>query len=267
MAILMMAAVCLVPMVDAEETTNAAFTPIDGDSVLGVGEEGTYTIMYSNPKLVDMTDADIAIEYTAKLVNSKGETQSSAVSPSTGDLNNGEATDIKVTVPKTTGTYTLEVEFECNVTPADEEAEKYKDVSSAKFEIKVVNPVTLTVTLKGDAEAALDPSGVGVFFYVDGEKIDDSYTTFTMKADRTATVSYKLIDDLSNGAHTFKVVSADGSQGMIAGLGEEHTFYVGDNSYSALTALVIVIVVLLIVVLIWVYRKPVKNYGKPKSRR
>lgn len=267
MAVLLMAAVCLVPMVDAEETTNAAFTPIEGDRVLGVSDKGTYTIMYNNPRLADMVDTDISIEYTAKLVNSNGETQSSAVSPSSGDLNNGESAEIEVTAPKTAGSYTLKVEFVCEATPADEDAEKYKDTSSTEYKIKVVNPITLSVTLKATGESILDPSGVGVFFFVDGEKKDDSYTTFTMSSNGTATVSYKLVADLSSGAHTFKVVSADGSEGMIEGLGEEHTFYIGDNSYTALTALVIVVVILLIVIMVWVYRKPVKNFGKPKSRR
>ena len=31
--------------------------------------------------------------------------------------------------------------------------------------------------------------------------------------------------------------------------------------------LLVVVIVLLVLVMIWVYRKPVKNYGKPKSRR
>ena len=28
-----------------------------------------------------------------------------------------------------------------------------------------------------------------------------------------------------------------------------------------------IVIILLIIVMVWVYRKPVKNYGKPKSRR
>ena len=259
----MMAAVCLVPMVDASDD---AFTPIEGDGVIAVEGTGDYTIMYSNPKLAEMTESDISIEYDAKLVDSKGETQSNAVSPSSGYLQPEDAAALALTAPKTAGTYTLEVKYTCKVTGADDEVE-YEDETIEKMIIKVVNPVTLSVTLKGDVGSTLDPSGVGVFFYVDGEKVEDSYTTFTLNTNGTATVSYKLIDDLSDGSHTFKVVAAEGENAMIQGLGEEHTFYVGDKSYTALTALVIVVVVLLIVVMVWVYRKPVKNYGKPKSRR
>ena len=259
----MMAAVCLVPMVDASDD---AFTPIEGDGVIAVEGTGDYTIMYSNPKLAEITESDISIEYDAKLVDSNGETQSNAVSPSSGDLQNEEAAELEITAPKTAGTYTLEVKYTCKVTGADDEVE-YEDETTEKMIIKVVNPVTLSVTLKGDVGSTLDPSGVGVFFYVDGEKVEDSYTTFTLNTNGTATVSYKLIDDLSDGSHTFKVVAAEGENAMIQGLGEEHTFYVGDKSYTALTALVIVVVVLLIVIMVWVYRKPVKNYGKPKSRR
>ena len=54
---------------------------------------------------------------------------------------------------------------------------------------------------------------------------------------------------------------------QITGLGEEYTFYIGDNSYTAWIALLVIFVIILILVLVWVYRKPVKNYGKPKSRR
>ena len=32
-------------------------------------------------------------------------------------------------------------------------------------------------------------------------------------------------------------------------------------------ALLVIVIILLIIVMAWVYRKPVKNYGKPKSRR
>lgn len=32
-------------------------------------------------------------------------------------------------------------------------------------------------------------------------------------------------------------------------------------------ALAILFVILMIAVIVWIYRKPVKNFGKPKSRR
>ena len=53
----------------------------------------------------------------------------------------------------------------------------------------------------------------------------------------------------------------------IVGLGESHTFYLGDNDYTWIIVLLVVVIVLLVLVMVWVYRKPVKNYGKPKSRR
>ena len=62
--------------------------------------------------------------------------------------------------------------------------------------------------------------------------------------------------------------AADGGNIVsIEGLGEEHTFYIGDNSYTWVTALLVLVIILLLFVMVWVYRKPVKNYGKPKSRR
>ncbi|MBR6871381.1 MAG: hypothetical protein IKM91_07180, partial [Candidatus Methanomethylophilaceae archaeon] len=61
--------------------------------------------------------------------------------------------------------------------------------------------------------------------------------------------------------------SANGGVVDIEGLDEKHDFYVGDNDYSVYIALVVLFVILAIILLVWVYRKPVKNFGKPKSRR
>ena len=46
----------------------------------------------------------------------------------------------------------------------------------------------------------------------------------------------------------------------ISGLGEEYTFYIGDSSYTMWVALLVIVIILLALVIIWVYRKPVKNF-------
>ena len=98
--------------------------------------------------------------------------------------------------------------------------------------------------------------------------MDDSYTTVNLAKEGTATVTYKWVTDSSNGKYSYSVQPADsGNLVQITGLGEEYTFYIGDNSYMAWIALLVIFVIILILVLVWVYRKPVKNYGKPKSRR
>ena len=255
--------ICLAPVdsVDAEP-----FTDISGEKyVIKTGADGTYNIIYDDPALVGVEE-EISIEFEAKLVDSKGNTQSNGVSPSSGDLENDTAESLRVTAPKTSGTYTLVVDFHVEVGEKDTDGYQVNDVTE-KRQIKVVDPITLTVTLKGDLNSNIDPSGVGVFFYVDGEKYDDSYTTFTLNTDGTARVTYELVDDLSRGSHTFWVETAEGSNVMVDGLGDEHTFYVGEKSYTVWIALIAVILLIVIIAFVWVYRKPVKNYGKPKARR
>lgn len=256
MAIIMMAAVCLVPMGQAD----ASYSNIQGETnVIEVDESADFNIIYSNQDLA--TDADISIEYDAKLTNSRGETQSNAVSPSSGSLDNNVSKTLTVDAPKDAGTYTLTVEFVCEV-DGDE-----VDKATQKYTIKVVEPITLTVDLKVAEGSNIDPSGLGVYFWVDGKMIEDSFTTFTVSTKGTATVSYDWIADVSNGEHKFKVVAAEGGITGIEGLGEEHSFYVGEKSYTTYTVLVVVLLIIVIIALIWVYRKPVKNYGKPKARR
>ena len=259
MAVLALMAVCLAPvgMADGEPFTN-----ISGeDNVIQTGKTANFDIVYDEPKLEKLDGDSYTIKYDAKLVDSKGNTVSSAVSPSTDDLENNVHASVKVTAPKTAGTYTLVVDFKVKV---DSES---RDPITEKMVIKVVDPVKLTVTLKGDMNSNIDPSGVGVYFYVDGEKYDDSYTTFTLNNNGTATVTYNLVEDLKKGSHTFWVESVDETNVMVDGLGEKHTFYVGEKSYTMWTALVVVILLIVIIAFVWVYRKPVKNYGKPKARR
>ncbi|MBQ3685403.1 MAG: hypothetical protein II933_03285 [Candidatus Methanomethylophilaceae archaeon] len=258
MALLAVAAVGFVPFDEADADS---YTSITGTThVLKVSGSGEYTIMYSDPDLLDVDDVSIA--FSAKLVNHGGETQSSAVSPSSGELDNGTGKVIKVTAPSTTGEYKLQVSFAVKV------GDDAREDKTETYSIKVVKPIVLTQTLKLSKDAKVDPSGLGVFFYIDGEKIADSYTTFDVSSQGTATVSYDWIADPAIGKHVFKVLPASGEDvSFITGLGEEKTFYVGDNSHTAMILISVLFVILMILVLVWIYRKPVKNFGKPKARR
>ena len=53
----------------------------------------------------------------------------------------------------------------------------------------------------------------------------------------------------------------------ITGLDQESVFYIGHDDYQIATVLAALLFVILLIVLIFVIRKPVKNYGKPKGRR
>ena len=81
-------------------------------------------------------------------------------------------------------------------------------------------------------------------------------------------ISRVRVTDAGNGQHTFALVAADGgNMADIEGLGVEHTFYIGDTSYTWMVVLLVLVIIIVLLVMVWVYRKPVKNYGKPKSRR
>lgn len=267
-ALVAMAAFCLAPLAESE----AVYYNVDGDSVIGTENKAEYTISYSNHDYDSYADVNMSVTYSAKLVDSSGSTVSSGVSPSSGDLTNDVSATVTVTAPKTTGSYKLVVEYKPTVSYTDSEGKtvnvpsKDLEVPPKEFRIKVVTPITLSVTLKNDSN--IDLTGYGVYFYVNEEKVDDSYTTVNLAKEGTATVTYKWVTDSSNGKYTYSVQPADsGNLVQITGLGEEYTFYIGDNSYTAWIALLAIFVIILILVLVWVYRKPVKNYGKPKSRR
>ena len=204
------------------------------------------------------------IMFSAKLVDSKGDTVTGAVSPSVDEVDSGVPITLTVTAPQDAGTYTLEVTYTGTVTEGEEE--KDIDPVTDTLVIKAVEPITLTtqVSLK---DPNVDLSGYGVYFWVDGEKMEDSYTTFSVSNKGTGSVSYDWIADASEGKHTFWVESANGGVVSVDGLDEKHDFYVGDNDYTWYIVLAVLFVIMMIIVLVWVYRKPVKNFGKPKSRR
>ena len=271
-AVLAVLALCIVPM----QGVYGDFADITGEkNVIGVGDDADYQIIYTNH---DYDDAEtypnlsMAIEYDAKLVDEDGDTVSNGVSPSSGDLDNGTAETLTVSAPDDAGRYRLVVVYtvEVSYTVTDEEGNtttETKDLErTEEFPIAVVEPVTLSVTLSNSSGEPL--RGYGVYFYVDGQMMEDSYTVINLEGDGTTTISYEWITDAGNGAHEFRVEAADGGNMVdIVGLGESHTFYLGDKDYTWIIVLLVVVIVLLVLVMVWVYRKPVKNYGKPKSRR
>jgi hypothetical protein len=247
-----------VGIVVADEADAEPYTSISGEThIIKTSGSEDYTILYSDDELAE----DAKLTYTAKLNDSKGNAQTSGVSPASGDLENDAGAVLTVSAPSTAGKYTLEVTFICTV--GEDKTETVKT-----YDITVVKPITLSQTLTVKGDSLVDPTGLGVFFYIDGEKMTDSYKVFQMNTQGTATVSYDWVADPDNGKHTFMVLPAGGEDtSNVKGLGEEHTFYVGDNSYAGLIALAIAVVILMIILVIWIYSKPVKNYGKPKARR
>lgn len=257
-------AVTALVAIPAAESDAQTVTNIDADqSVIQVSKTGTFKILYSFTDYDDKTSLTKRLTYEAKVTDTRGNTQSSSVSPSTGSLDDNVEKSLTVTAPKDEGTYKLVVTFKHNITyTEDGETKKVEGSEDKEFTFKAVNPINLKITISTDD--AIEMSG-GVYFYIDGQKYDDSYATFSVAGDGTASVSYDWIADPAKGEHEYHIAAANGQ--MISGLDNKYTFYVGDNSYTLIEALVILCVIVLILFAIWIYRKPVKNFGKPKSRR
>ncbi len=240
--------------------TGAASVELESYSV-GQSKETTATLKFS-----DSATNFSKVSWTAKLVNSSGTTQSSALSPTSGSSTDADASwDVTVTAPSTSGDYTLKVTY----------TESFSDGSDsvtyeAKATLHVIDPVTLTVTLTNSGTLAIN--NAKVYLYVDGAKVadsmvDDNAKTLTVEAGATATLTYKYYNaNLSSGAHTYYVTAGDASY-TLSGLEEEKTFYYNQGNMDYMNWIMILIIVIIAIIGVWVYRKPVKNYGKPKARR
>ena len=247
-ALLALAALCFVPAgVDAAtgEITH------DGTNVYKVSTSEDFDIKFT----ADEADVGKDIKYSAKVVDKSGNAQANAVSPSVGSLDSGVSQTLKVSVPSKVGEYTLSVDFTVD-------GEKK---TTSEYVFKAVNPIVLKVNLKAE-DVTLNLEEFGVYFYVDGQKLDDSYKTITLSADGTGSVSYDWIADPEDSKHTF-YVEAVGGASMIKGLDEVHTFYTADNDYTMIIVLAFIILIALIIWAVVIYRRPIKNYGKPKARR
>ncbi|MCQ2078887.1 MAG: hypothetical protein MJZ38_02370 [archaeon] len=197
--------------------------------------------------------------YTAKLVNSSGTTQSGALSSTSGTIGSVPySKDITVTAPKTAGKYTLEVEFTATISGE-------KSVQNVSKTIEVREPITLSVEISNNGSLAV--SNAPVYFYVDGVKVVESEQKLTVAPGDKTTVSYKYFNkDLSAGHHTFKLVSSDASYN-ITGLEKSYDFYYEQGNNDLMTWIMVIVFIVVLIAAIFVFRKPVKNYGKPKARR
>lgn len=257
-AVLLAAALAgLAAWTDADESSAVSNHGISGDKD-STSTEGKLDFKISFSESDSYTS--ISITYSAKLTNRSGSTQANAVSPSSGSLVNGVPEKLTVTAPKTAGTYTLVVTYTEQID--DKKSETFTD----EKKIKVVNPVVLSLTVKNEGTVSL--SDVTVYFYVDDKLVENSDTKLSVKAGEKATIKYNYGNaDLSHGKHTFYAKAADGSYLNITGLDEKQTFYYKQGDYDLANYLMLIALVVLIVVAIYIFTRPVKNYGKPKSRR
>ena len=244
-------------LIDNSSDVDGATSYIKGDTnLVKVEGELKYQIMYSEPGDFETLD----ITYTAVLNDSSGETHRSTVSPSSGTLTNGSEQTLTITAPDSDGKYTLKVTFSAK---KDDEAR----VDTVKTQtVTVVKPIVLSTVLTNNS--SVDFTDFAVYFKVDGVLIEDSKTLVSAAAGKTAPAKYDLVvESLSNGRHTFQVVAGEENIGTATFIGGTGTFYVGHSDYGLLNILLAVLLIVLVVAIVYFYRKPVKNYGKPKSRR
>lgn len=242
-------------MIVAESADGETHNITSDTNVIKVDGSEYFTIFFEED-----TEEEIGIEFEAKLVDKDGETVSNGVSPSSGSLDNGEKKKLDVDAPKTAGKYTLKVVYTVTIGEGDDEKEStYTD---SKL-INVVEPVKLKANVK--IEGNVDLKDQEVYFKVDGKAIEDSEQLITVESGKTKEVKYDWVTlTPSAGKHTVQVAYMDGGEEKIIG---ESSFYGPSSSYTLLTALMGVFFVILLIVAYYVYRKPVKNFGKPKARR
>jgi len=246
-------------LLDSSSDVNGANSEIKGETnVVKTGGSLTYQIMFYESEEFDTLE----LTYTATLKNGSGAAQSGAVSPSSGALTNGIYTDLTITAPKVSGKYTLVVIFK-------EKKDKENSVETEKTKtVTVMEPIKLTAVLKNSSK--VDFTDFAVYFIVDGKMVDGSKTLVSVASGGTTTASYDWVtESLSNGKHTFRVVAGEENIGDYEGiiLGDGGEFYIGHYDYGLWNILLAILLIAFALVVIYLYRKPVKNYGKPKSRR
>lgn len=200
--------------------------------------------------------------YAASLTGPDGKDFTSSISPSKGTVYS--TSDIHVRNLSKAGDYKLTVKFYSDSARSDL-------ISERGAPLKAVEPVTLKVTVTNNSEVAVE---MPVFFKVNGEKIDESESTIKIPAATDDGPGKKEVEhkyvarDLGRiTTYSLEVESAETVAGTVKGLGVNHTFYAEQKDYSWATGVSGIGFLLVVLIAIYVYRKPVKNVGKPKSRR
>ena len=258
MAVVLMATLALALVIPSAEQSEGAQFGIEGDQTLfGTGDSlddaGIYVV----------TDGNV-YSASVKIIDNDGKSVGS-VSPSSitnSMFNTDPKQQIKGTVPSTSGDYRLSVEFRMT---SDSNSERF----TRTYPLKVVDPIILKITVKNTS--TVNVMGLDFQFVIDGNAMEVTNKDVEIAADTTSTVEYRwIVDNPSGGRHTYSVtVFGEDHIGRINtdDLDKEFTFYIGQDNYGWLTAVLIILLIILVIFMIWVLRKPVKNYGKPKGRR
>ena len=208
--------------------------------------------------VIEWTDAE-GYKYEAKLYDSSGKAVSGGISNGTGTCTAANGSAVISVSENDAGSYKVKVVF---TKGEGDEAVSQERSDSVKF----VDPIKLTATISntGDAERSFR-----VYFVVNGEKMDDSRQDVVVSANGTKEVSYEYITKNVSDGKFYLEADTTGLGGMIKGLGPDstHNFYASANDYTWIEILAVVVVIILAILAIYIYRKPIRNYGKPKARR
>jgi hypothetical protein len=224
------------------------------------------SLTYYMDYVLDSTEAT----YEAVLLDSDGNSKGTvSKSPSTLRNTSSRAT-FTISLPSDAGDYTLKV----TVTEGSDE-NKVEYVRTAY--VRAVDPIKLSVTVNNTGAVAR--SFVAYFYvetddgFVKAETVSaggSSKQTIDVAANGSKTVTYDyVVRDASNTTFCLKADDTATIGGDIQGLGEDHahTYYTSANDYKMIEYLCIGVIVILLIVALWVYRKPIRNFGKPKGRR
>jgi len=244
-------ALCAMPSASADEVQMNTYSDIRMDSgLVGTGDSVTYTLNAIGG------DSATPPRYSLKLTDMSGNTISGSTATGTVPADPGSLTRT-TPAPADPGTYILVVEF--TFTEGDDTSTVTRTAP-----VKVVTPIVLSATLKNESGNVVD---MNVWFIVDGNKVEGSDRNVILNAGQEKTETYRWITDgLSNGRHT---MSVDGEVGITEGAinASVTDFYVGQASHGLIEAVSVIVFIILLFILFIIIRKPVKNVGKPKSRR
>ena len=260
LASLSIVAVMMLVLIPASPSSSGAQFGIEGGKTLfGTGD----VLNADDEDGIRVFSDGTVYNATMKVVNSDGVTQSGAVYPTSHRFTETDHdVGLTITAPRTAGNYVLVVEFQLTSSSTSEKVTR-------TYPIKVVDPIVLSVDIKNNSKA--DVNNLSLQFVIDGRVMDltDETKNLTIAADSTRTVSYRWVtDNPGGGRHTFSVQVHADSEFLADLLYEKHhTFYIGQTSYTWLMWILGIVVFILFLVLVWVIRKPVKNFGKPKGRR
>lgn len=247
-------AVGVVLISDDSSASTFSLVPSDDKDYGKVSSSITYELDFD----LDSSSAT----YTAELQDSDGKAQSGAISTSSSSgtiYSTSHTKSFYITLPSTAGDYYLKV----TVTEGE-------TVYTRTAYVKAVDPIKLTASLENTS--AVSRTFYAYFWVIEnGEwtKIDDKKTV-TVDAHGTATVTHDyIVKDVHNTTYCLKSDDEAAIGGAIIGLGEDNarTFYTEANDYKVIEYICIAVLVVLLIVAFWIYRKPVRNRGKPKGRR